>query len=105
MILSGKVYTAAELHELGVVDVLAEDGGGVAAVRQHVRELNRRQSTRRAMRHVCNAVNPITRAELIRVTDIWVETALRLTEEDLRRMSRLINAQDRRAVGQLTAAE
>ncbi len=104
MILSGKVYTAAELHELGVVDVLAEDGGGVAAVRQHVREMDRRQSTRRAMRHVCNAVNPITRAELIRVTDIWVETALQLTEEDLRRMSRLISAQDRRAVSQRPAA-
>jgi DSF synthase len=100
MILSGKVYTAAELYDLGIVDVLAEDGGGVAAVRQHVREMNRRQSTRRAMRHVCNAVNPITRAELIRVTDIWVETALQLTEEDLRRMSRFIDAQDRRAVGQ-----
>ncbi len=27
MILSGKIHTVAELHGLGVVDVLAEDGG------------------------------------------------------------------------------
>ena len=106
MILSGKVYTAAELHELGIVDVLAEDGDGVAAVRQHVRDINRRHASRRAMRDVCNAVNPITRAELIRVTDIWVEAALRLTEDDLRRMGRLIDAQGRRVpVRHVMAAE
>lgn len=106
MILSGKVYTAAELHELGVVDVLAEDGDGVAAVRQHVRDMNRRQASRRAMRHVCNAVNPITRAELIQVTDIWVGAALQLTEDDLRRMGRLLDAQGRRApVQHVVAAE
>ncbi|MGI4946485.1 MAG: crotonase/enoyl-CoA hydratase family protein [Janthinobacterium lividum] len=95
MILSGKVHTAEELYELGLVDVLAEDGEGVATVRQHIRELDRRQVSRRAMRHVCNAVNPITRDELIRVTDIWVEAALRLTEDDLRRMRRLAAAQNR----------
>ena len=95
MILSGKVHTAEELYALGLVDVLAEDGEGVAAVRQHVRELDRRHAPRRAMRHVCNAVTPVTRDELIRVTDIWVEAALGLRDEDLRRMHRLVAAQNR----------
>jgi DSF synthase len=95
MILSGKVHTAQELYELGLVDVLAEDGEGIAVVRQHVRELDRHHASRRAMRHVCNAVNPITRDELIRVTDIWVEAALGLSEDDLRRMRRLAAAQNR----------
>lgn len=95
MILGGKVHTAEELYELGLVDVLAEDGEGIATVRQHVRELDRRQVSRRAMRQVCNAVNPITRDELIRVTDIWVEAALSLGEDDLRRMRRLAAAQNR----------
>jgi len=104
MILSGKVHTAEELYELGLVDVLAEDGEGVAAVRQHVRELDRRQASRRAMRHVCNAVTPITRDELIRVTDIWVEAALGLREDDLRRMHRLVAAQNRLRPNQATHA-
>ncbi len=95
MILSGKVHTAEELYELGLVDVLAEDGEGVAVVRQHIRELDRRHASRRAMRHVCNAVNPVTRDELIRVTNIWVESALGLREDDLRRMNRLVMAQNR----------
>ena len=34
--MSGKVYTAEELHRLGVVDVLAEDGQGENAVRDYV---------------------------------------------------------------------
>lgn len=95
MILSGKVHTAEELYELGLVDVLAEDGEGIATVRQHIRELDRRQVSRRAVRQVCNAVNPITRDELIRVTEIWVEAALSLGEDDLRRMRRLAAAQNR----------
>ena len=95
MILSGKVHTAEELYGLGLIDVLAEDGEGVSVVRQHVRELDRRHLSRRAMRHVCNAVNPVSRDELIRVTDIWVEAALGLGEDDLRRMQRLVAAQNR----------
>ena len=32
LILSGKVLPAAKLHEMGIVDVLAKDGEGEAAV-------------------------------------------------------------------------
>ena len=106
MILSGKVHTAEELYELGLVDVLAEDGEGIAVVRQHIRGLDRHHASRRAMRHVCNAVNPVTRDELIRVTDIWVEAALGLKEDDLRRMNRLVAAQNRLCPNQaMLAAE
>lgn len=106
MILSGKVHTAEELYELGLVDVLAEDGEGIAATRRHLREMDRRHLSRRAMRHVCNAVNPVSRDELIRVTDIWVEAALGLREDDLRRMHRLVAAQTRlRPLQAVNAAE
>ena len=32
MIFSGRIYTAEELHEMGVVDLLVEDGTGETAV-------------------------------------------------------------------------
>jgi len=35
MILSGRIYGAAELYDMGLVDVLAEDGQGESAVRQY----------------------------------------------------------------------
>ena len=36
MIMSGKIYSAEELHALGLVDVLADDGHGEEAVRDYI---------------------------------------------------------------------
>jgi DSF synthase len=96
MILSGRIYSAEELHEMGVVDVLAEDGEGQQAVQEyiarHKRKFNAHQATYRARRRV----NPVTLEELRDVVDIWAEAALNLSEADLRKMDRLCAAQDRR---------
>ena len=104
MILSGKIYGAAELHEMGVVDVLAEDGAGEAALRDYVKSVGRGHLARRAIYQTRNIVNPVTRAELHEVTQLWVDTALTLTDADLRRMEHLAAAQDRRRARQRCAA-
>jgi hypothetical protein len=41
-------------------------------------------------------VHPVTEAELRDVVDIWVDAVFQLTEIDLKRMARLIGAQERR---------
>ena len=96
LILSGRIHTAEELHEMGVVDVLAEDGQGQQAaqdyIARHGRKFNAHHATYRARRRV----NPVTLDELRDVVDIWAEAALNLTEADLRKMDRLCAAQDRR---------
>jgi DSF synthase len=96
MILSGRIYSAAELFEMGVVDVLAEDGQGVEAaqdyIARHHRKFNAHLGTYRARRRV----NSVTLEELFDVVDIWAETAINLTAADLRKMDRLCAAQDRR---------
>ena len=97
MIVSGNTYTAAELYEMGLVDILADDGDGVAAVRRYLVESERRGNARRALQAMRDVVRPVTLKELVAITDIWVETALSLTEDDLRRMQRLVSAQSRRA--------
>jgi DSF synthase len=38
-------------------------------------------------------VNPVTRAELDAIVDVWVDCALRLEDRDLRMMSRVVRAQ------------
>ncbi len=96
MILGGKVYTAEELHGMGLVDVLAEDGVGEDAVRGWIERQGRRQIAIEAVYRTRRRVNPVSLAELRDVTDIWVETAMRLGESDLKRMLRLTAAQDRR---------
>ena len=104
IILSGNIYTAAELHDMGLVDILAEDGEGVAATRRYILETERRGNARRAVQAMRDLVRPVTHQELIAITDVWVETALSLSEDDLRRMQRLVSAQSRRAAKRVTVA-
>ena len=96
MVFSGKIYTATELHEMGVVDVLVEDGMGEQAVYDFVESNDRSFASRRAVYATRQIINPVTRAELDRIVDMWVDAALSLAPTDLRIMERLATAQDRR---------
>jgi len=96
MIMSGRVYGTEELHDMGIIDKIAEDGRGIDAVYDFIREQRRMCWTSQAMIKARQIVNPITRKELFDITDLWVETALKLNEGDLRRMKHLATAQDRR---------
>ncbi len=96
MILSGRIYSADELHEMGIVDHVADDGDGTAAVYDFVAGCAKNGLARQAVLRTRRIVNPVTRDELLRVADVWVETALMLTARDLRRMRHLAQAQDRR---------
>jgi DSF synthase len=96
MILGGRIYTASELYEMGLIDVLAEDGQGEQAVRDYIAQNRRHHAVHRRVREVSLRVNPLSLEELRDVTDIWAEHAMRLHETDLRNMERLANAQLRR---------
>ena len=93
MILSGRIYTAEELHEMGVVDILAEDGEGEQAVRHFIAGNGRRRHVMHALNKTAQRVNPLTLEELRDVTEIWVDTAMHLHNKDLRKMHRLAIAQ------------
>jgi len=96
MILSGKVHTADELHEMGLVDIVAPDGEGVEAVQEFVDRNDRWHNARLATYMARRRVDPVTLQELRDVVEVWTDAALRLGEQDLRRMARLVAAQDRR---------
>jgi DSF synthase len=95
MMRSGQQYSAAELYEMGLVDVLAEDGEGVLAVNEYIRRANRSRNGLLALQQVRQRLFPITYRELEDIVSIWVEAALRLTERDLRTMERLVSAQQK----------
>lgn len=96
MILSGRIYAADELHDMGLVEAVAEDGRGEQAVADYIARDERTRAARQAVRGLSRMVDPVTREELIRITDLWVDTALALEPRDLRRMEHLALAQDRR---------
>lgn len=94
---SGRQYSAAELYDLGIVDVLAEDGQGVHAVNSFIRKHSRSRNGLQAIQQVRQRLAPLVFQELMDVVKIWVDTAMRLTERDLRTMEKLVVAQDRLA--------
>ena len=97
MILSGRTYNAEELHALGLVDELADDGDGESAVRQLIRSHDRQHAGRQAFRRAQHAATPLDTHELYRVADVWVETALGLGPRDLETIDYLLRAQSRLA--------
>jgi DSF synthase len=104
IILSGRVYTAEELFEMGVVDMLAEDGTGETAVREYIRRNERHSNGMQAVFSCRQHLNPISHEELLNITNLWVDAALRLEEKDLKMMSRLARSQFTRIEGGAAAA-
>jgi DSF synthase len=96
MIMSGRIHTGAELYDMGIVDVLAEDGQGEETLNDYVRRNARRHAAHRAIFQARQQVNPITLQDLNRITDLWVDTAMTLSPKDLKMMERLVAAQGRR---------
>jgi DSF synthase len=97
MMLSNRLYSAEEMHALGLVHVLAEPGQGEQAVRAYIARNGRRQAGHRGIYRASSLVNPITLQELEDVVEVWADSALRLTDGDLKLMKRLVDAQARLA--------
>jgi len=104
MILSGRLYLAEELYALGAVDVLAEPGMGEMAVHDYIRRETRSRNGALALRSARDEIQPITYSELMRVSDIWVDAALRLETKDVRMMERLVNRQTGKAETDIATA-
>lgn len=96
MIMSGRLYSAEELYDLGVVDVLCEEGEGERALYGFMARTEQGHAAQRAILAARRRINPVPIGELEAIADDWVELALGLAERDLSIMSRLVSAQKRR---------
>ena len=97
MILSGQLYSAEELYEMGVIDLLAEKGEGELAIYRYIRDSARADNTRRAMQRVKDICNPVSYQELADIAEVWADAAMNLKARDLRMMERLVSRQNHRA--------
>ena len=96
IITSGRIYSAEELYDMGVVDVLAEDGRGREAVYDYIQHQRSRTSGFLAFDRVVDQFHPISYKELMDVVTLWVDTALELSDKNLRLMEYLVHAQEKR---------
>lgn len=99
MILSGRLYTAEQLHRRSLVDLVVEDGEGEAAIEDVVREVEPRLRGTLAALQAQRVAAPISHESLLQVVDQWAESAMSLTTRDLRLMERLARAQVRKVGG------
>lgn len=96
LILSGNLYEAEYLYEIGVVDVLAEPGEGEGRMHAYMKEADKHDHVHSLMQRIRATHNRVPFEELRGITELWVESAMRLSERELRTMERLVRAQDRR---------
>ncbi len=99
MILSGRLYSADELHYRRLVDLVVDDGQGEAAVEQVVQGLEPRLRGTLAALRAQRLAAPVSYASLMAIVEQWAESAMQLTDRDLRLMERLARAQVRKAGG------
>jgi DSF synthase len=96
MILSGRLFSAEELREIGLVDIVAEDGRGDAALQEYIRRHEKNAISRQAVFAARRIARPLELQELRGIVDLWINAALSLGDNDLRKMERLVTAQQRR---------
>lgn len=95
LVRTGKILTAEELYELGMVHILAEPGQGIGAVSRYIQKNLARHGAQLQMHRASKRANPISYEELSDIVLLWVEACLQLEEHNLNVMRRLIGAQSK----------
>lgn len=96
MMSDARIYSAAQLKDMGIVDVVCKTGSGVLAVEKFIAEHARHRAARMALQHARQRMAPLVYDELREVVDDWVELAIRLPATDLHVMDMLIQMQGAR---------
>jgi len=98
---SGKMYSAKELYNMGVITQVVKQGEGEEAVNQFMKRNSRLFNGMQALKAARQRYQQLDYDELIDITKIWVEAALRLTKKDLKMMQKLIGAQNKKSISNM----
>jgi len=90
MMTNKKIYSAAELHAMGLIDELCDDGDGERAVERYIDEHTRRQKALFKVQQSRYRHAALDYKEGRTVVDDWVETAMNLSAEEIRTLEMLM---------------
>ena len=93
IVMDHRIYTAAELYELGVIDILAQDGEGRKIATDFMRRNISKVHGLHGFQAAVDRILPITFEELSDIIDLWVDTALQLSEKNRRLMAYFARSQ------------
>jgi len=94
IISSGRIFSAEEMLNLGVIDAVAENGQGEAGVAALIRQRSRSRNGLAALAATRRRVHRLEFSELLDIVQIWVDSALKLNSRDLKLMQRLVSRQN-----------
>ncbi|MEJ7927389.1 crotonase/enoyl-CoA hydratase family protein [Sphingobium sp. AN641] len=95
MITEGRIYSADEMFDMGIVSRVVDTGEGEAATRQWIADHSAHHAGYVGINRAGRRVNPLTLSELTDIVETWADTAMSLSDRDLRMMRRLASAQMR----------
>lgn len=95
LIYKGESHTAEWHEQFGLVDLLFEPGQGYMATRTFIDTLQPKLNGVRAMLRARQRVLQLARAELMDITEDWVDAAFCLEPKDIAYMERLVLLQTR----------
>jgi len=90
---SNKTYSAREIHELGIINEVCDDGFGIAKMETLIKSGGMEKYVSNPFLNICNKVS---KQELTDVVDVWINKAFTLTEDNLSRMLKLASFQKRK---------
>ena len=93
MMTESKIYTARQLQEMGIVDIVCKTGEGTRAVEEYIANHSKRMNARLKIQDSRHRTAPLDYNEGVRVVNDWVELATKLTRDELRSLDMLIMMQ------------
>jgi DSF synthase len=90
---SGRLYSAEEMRNFGVIDRVVDDGQGEAEVAALIKQRARTRNGLYGIAAARRRTQGIDLKELVDIVEIWVDCALRLNPRDLKLMQRLVSRQ------------
>jgi DSF synthase len=93
MMTNTRLYSAAELKEMGIVDKVCSRGEGDYTVERFITEHARHRPARLTLQKARHRMAPLDYEELSTVVSEWTDLAMQLSEEELQCMDILIKMQ------------
>lgn len=100
MIINAEGFTAEQLYEMGVIDMIADKGKLDEALAAFIKRHKKTKITRKAVLQMRNRIFPLVKQELDDIAEYWVDSAFSLSARDINAMSRLVRAQTKMMAAQ-----
>ena len=94
--ITGKRYTAQELKLMGGIYSLVESGQGTQEIKKFIEQRENSLGSHQALHKIKQYQQDITYESLVFSIDLWVKTAMTLTEKNLRMMAILTRRQKKK---------